>query len=202
MTKREIARVRALLLSSGIKAKEISRRAAEPTHLRDAEQSSYREIVALAKDEVKPVPKGQHHLLAARIISNDIQLSSHLWQASADKFCNTTIENLLEQVEDLQTRISDSLTPMTRRASDEADEVIKDLATSQTLTVKSLMDKMEIMMRRRRKRFRWLRRGGWLLVEWALVGVMWYVWFMVMLAQIVRAVVKGVVGSVRWLLWL
>ena len=202
MTKREIARVRALLLSSGIKAKEISRRAAEAKDLRNPDESSYADIAALAQDDLKPVPKCQQHLLAARIISNDIQLSSRLWQASADTFCNTTVENILERVEDLQNRLSESLTPMTRRAGDEADEVSKDLVTSQTLAVKRLTDKMEQMMRRRRRRFRWLRRGGWVLVEWALVGVMWYVWFMVMLARIVMGVARGVVGSVRWLLWL
>jgi hypothetical protein len=202
MTKREIARIRALLLSSGIKAKEISRRAAETKDLRNADETSYADISALAQDEIRPVPKSQEHILAARILSNDIHLSSRLWQASADTFCNTTVENLLERVEGLQSRLSDSLTPMARRAGDEADEVSKDLVTSQTLAVKRLTDKMEQIMRRRRRKFRWLRRGGWVLVEWGLVGVMWYVWFMVMLARIVMGVVRGVVGSARWLLWL
>ncbi len=89
MTKREIARVRALLLSSGIKAKEISRRAAETNDLRKDTKSPYADIANLAKDEIKPVPKGQEHRLAARILSEDIQLSSRMWQASADLFCNT-----------------------------------------------------------------------------------------------------------------
>ena len=57
-------------------------------------------------------------------------------------------------------------------------------------------------IRRRKRRFRWLRRGGWVLVEWLLVGVMWYVWFMVVLTRVVMGVGKGVVGSLRWLFWL
>jgi hypothetical protein len=61
---------------------------------------------------------------------------------------------------------------------------------------------MDKMIRRRRRRFRWLRRGGWVLVEWLLVGVMWYVWFMVVLTRVVMGVGKGVVRSFRWLFWL
>jgi hypothetical protein len=200
MTRQEIARVRALLLSSGIKAKEITRRAAEAKDLRTAEEPSYRDVAALAKDDVSPVvPKSQEHILAARILSSDIQLSSRLWQESADTFCNTTVNDLLNRVEDLQTRLVDNLTPMTRQAADETDEVSKDLVTGKMLEVKRVGDKMDKMMRRRRRRFRWLRRGGWVLVEWALVGVMWYVWFMVVLARVVMGVGRGVLGSLRWL---
>ena len=43
---------------------------------------------------------------------------------------------------------------------------------------------------------------GWVLVEWALVGIMWYVWFLVVIARVFMGVAKGFVGSVRWLLWL
>ncbi|RDL31173.1 uncharacterized protein BP5553_09962 [Venustampulla echinocandica] len=202
MTKREIARVEALLLSSGIKAKEISRRATELKDLRDADETYYSEIAELAQDDIIPVPKCKQHILAARILSSDMQLSSRMWQESADAFANTTITGVLRDIENLQTRLSDDLTPMTRKAADEADEVSKDLVTSQTLTVKKITDKINTMMRRRRRRFRWLRRGGWVLLEWALVGVMWYVWFVVVLARVFMGVGKGVVGSLRWLFWL
>jgi hypothetical protein len=85
---------------------------------------------------------------------------------------------------------------------DEADDVSRELVDKQTLDVKGVTDKIDKMMRRRRRRFRWARRGGWVLVEWALVGVMWYVWFMVVLARVVMGVGRGVVGGVRWLFWL
>ncbi|KAF4636266.1 hypothetical protein G7Y89_g1816 [Cudoniella acicularis] len=202
MTKREIARIRALLLSSGIKAKEISRRAAEPKDLRDADEGIYMDIAELTQDPIPPVPNSQQHVLAARILSNDIQLSSRLWQDSTNTFVNSIINDLLVNVENFQSKLANNLTPMTRKAADEADEVSKDIVTSQTLTVKRLTDKIDVMMRRRRRRFRWLRRGGWVIVEWALVGVMWYVWFMVVLLRIVMGVGRGIVGSVRWLFWL
>jgi len=202
MTKREIARVRALLLSSGIKAKEISRRAAETKDLCNTDEKPYSDIAKLAHEKVNPVQKSEQHLLAARIISDDIQLSSRMWQATADSFCNTTVQEIIGRVDHLHSIITDNLTPMVRTAGDEADEVSKDLVTSQTLQVKRIIDTMDKMMRRRRRRFRWLRRGGWVIVEWALVGVMWFVWFLVVFTRIAMGLGKAVVGSVRWLLWL
>jgi hypothetical protein len=201
MTKREIARVKALLLSSGIKAKEISRRAAEVKDLHSTDEKPYADIAPLAQQKVAPVPKSQQHILAARILADDIQLSSRMWQASADNFTGVTIQNLLDRVDTLQGRLVDNLTPMTRKAADEADEVSKDLVTSQTLKVKRITDTMDRMMRQRRRRFRWLRRGGWVLVEWALVGVMWMVWFVVVFVRIFMGIGRGVVGVGRWLLF-
>jgi hypothetical protein len=201
-TKREIARVRALLLSSGIKAKEISRRAAELKDLKSDKDSTYHDVVDLTDQDIQPVPKNQEHRLAARILSEDIQHSTHICQASADAFSNVTVAALLTRIGAMQSRLVENLTPMTRAACDEADEVSKDLVTSQTLKVKSISDTMDKMMRRRRRRFRWVRRGGWVMVEWVLVGVMWGVWFLVMLVRIVMGIGRGLVGGVKWLFWL
>ncbi|KAG0645672.1 hypothetical protein D0Z07_8744 [Hyphodiscus hymeniophilus] len=201
MTKQEIARVKVLLLSSGIKAKEIARRAAEAKGIRDTEERVYAEILPMAQQKIGPVPKSQQHILAARILADDIQLSSEMWQASADNFTGVTMQNLLTRIDALRGRVTDDLTPMTRKAADEADEVSKDLVTSQTLKVKRITDSMDKMMRQRRRRFRWLRRGGWLMVEWALVGVMWLVWFVVVFVRIIMAVGNGAVGVGRWLLF-
>jgi hypothetical protein len=200
-TKREVARVRALRLSSGIKAKEISRRAAALVDIRQ-EKPLYSELVPFAQQDVFPVPKSQEHILAGQILSDDIQLSARLWKESADAFCNSTVAELLSSIELLQSRVTANLTPKTRQAADEADEVSKDLVTSQTLNVKRISDKIERMVRTRRRRFRWLRRGGWVMVEWALVGVMWYVWFLVVLCRILLGIGHGLIGSLKWLFFL
>jgi hypothetical protein len=202
MSRQEIARVRTLLLSSGIKAKEISRRAAEAKDLKNPEESAYNDLASLANHPPPPVPKSQEHRLAARIISDDVQLSSRIWRDTADEFVNEKVATLIDNIASLQHRLVDNLTPMTRTAADEADEVSKDLVTSQTLKVKRISDTIDKMTRRRRRRFRWLRRGGWVLVEWALVGIMWYVWFMVMITRVFMGVGRGVVGGLRWLFWL
>jgi hypothetical protein len=202
MSKREIARVQALLLSSGIKAKEIARRAAEPQDLNMTTDPHYIGITKFAHGPVNPVPKSQQHILAAHILETDIQMSSEIWHSSTEEFVNTSIQKLFDDINNLRSKVNEGLTNMARTAADEADEVSKDLVMGQTLTVKRLTDKMDVMMRRRRRRFRWLRRGGWVLVEWALVGVMWYVWFLVVLVRVVAGLGNGVVGAVRWLFWL
>ncbi|CRK36982.1 hypothetical protein BN1723_020611 [Verticillium longisporum] len=91
---------------------------------------------------------------------------------------------------------------MTRAAADEADETSRDLAFGQRLKIKAVVDVIDKMLRRRRRRFRWVRRALWLGVEWGLVGIMWYVWFVVMILRVFVGFGKGVVGGVRWLLWL
>lgn len=91
---------------------------------------------------------------------------------------------------------------MSKKAADEADEVSRDLVEGQTSTVRELSERMERLMRRRRQRFRWVRKGGWVVLEWVLVGVMWWVWALVVLVRSVRGLVGGVVGVGRWLLWL
>jgi hypothetical protein len=211
ITKREIARVKALLLSSGIKAKEITRRAAELQDLRSADNdpnspSAYAQIAMLNREPqlIRPVPRSQEHILAARVLSNDIQLSSQMWQASAESFSTDTVGELLDRVGTLQDRITgrNGLSEITRAAEREADDVSRDLVTSQTLKVKELIEKMGTLLRRRRRRFRWLRRAGWVAVEWVLVGVMWWLWLVVMLIRIVQGVIGGIVSGARWLLWL
>jgi hypothetical protein len=207
MTKREIARVEALLLSSGIKAREINRRAIEVKDITEPDKHcDYTDIAPLDRDPpfLKPVPKYQTHILAAQIVSRDIQISSQIWQETVSTFSNETINGFLDRIEDLQDRIigRNGLSEMTRMAEREADDVSKDLVTSKTLAIKELLERMGTILRRRRRRFRWVRRAGWVLLEWVLVGVMWWVWLVVVLIGFVRGTVRGVIGGVRWLLWL
>jgi hypothetical protein len=208
MSKREIARVQALLLSSGIKAKEITRLAGKPKTLRDAKDlgDTYADMVSLNRDPqlLKSVPRAQAHMLAAQVLSRDIQLSSQMWQESASKFSSESINGLLDRMEGLQDRIMgrNGLSELIRKAERDADDVSKDLVTSKTMAVKELLERMDQVMRKRRRRFRWVRRVGWVAVEWVLIGVMWVVWAVVMVIAFLRGTVRGVISSVRWLLWL
>ena len=45
-------------------------------------------------------------------------------------------------------------------------------------------------------------QAGWLALEWALVGLMWYVWFIVTIFRMFLGIGRGVWGVARWLLWL
>ncbi|ESZ97268.1 hypothetical protein SBOR_2342 [Sclerotinia borealis F-4128] len=202
MTRRDIAYVKARLYSSGIKSMYLTRRAAEPIDFRTAQGKCYEGIASLTSKALPLVPRSQQHILAANIIREDIQLSAQLWQQYQENFSMNTIQTLLNDMGTLHSRLVDKLTPMARKAADDADEVSKDLVTSQILEVNKLTASMDKMIRRRRRRLRWVRRGGWVMVEWALVGVMWYVWFMVVLCRVVMGIGRGAVGVVKWLFWL
>ncbi|KAB5549696.1 hypothetical protein GE09DRAFT_1127392 [Coniochaeta sp. 2T2.1] len=139
---------------------------------------------------------------AARTLASAIESAGTRWQSSSDAFVRTTAPSLHRQVESARQVVAGRLSDMTRSAADEADEVSLDLTQGQRLKVKRVVDVIDKMLRRRRRRFRWVRRGLWLGVEWVLVGFMWYVWFVVVIARMVLGVGRGVVQGVRWLLWL
>jgi hypothetical protein len=140
--------------------------------------------------------------LAGASLSTAIQNSGRRWQASADQFTYQTSPQLQNRIGDVRSRVADDLSERCRQAADLADETNRDLALGQPLKVKVVVDIIEKMLRRRRRRLRWLRRALWLTVEWLLVGFMWYVWFMVMILRVFLGIGKGMWNGVRWLLWL
>ncbi|KAI0810314.1 hypothetical protein GGR55DRAFT_646139 [Xylaria sp. FL0064] len=208
ISRREIARLRSLILCSGIKAMEISRRANEPhllfgsattaTGLQWTEMSRF---VPDGKPDMR-VPQAELFPATARILSQCIDHSIQVLEKSASEFSADVAPRLEQQVEAIHNRVAVDLMNMTRRAADEADEVSHDIVDYQRLKAKNVVDTMDKMLRRRRRRFRWVRRAGWLAVEWVLVGFMWYVWFIVMITRIVLGLGRGVVSVIRWLLWI
>ncbi|KAK3382261.1 hypothetical protein B0T24DRAFT_587026 [Lasiosphaeria ovina] len=219
VSKREAARLRALLLSSGVHAMEMDRRARErkllglpsarPVAAGPAPPLAWPDVVALCPDPavrqrllVHPVARRDLYPLAARVLSSSIQASAQHFQAVSDRFANDTAPALERRVEALRAKVAGELTERTQMAADAADEAGHDLVSGQRLKVKRVVDVIEKMLRRRRRRFRWARRAGWLAVEWVLVGFMWYVWFVVMITRVLLGVGKGAVRAVRWLLWL
>ncbi|KAJ4271459.1 hypothetical protein NW762_000162 [Fusarium torreyae] len=220
LSKREIARLRTLILTSGIKAMEISRRAQEPKkplakdslkELGTSPQSNltrvpWVDIAKLTPNKSLPsddaIPCSDHFRLASQTLGVAIQTSMEQWQTSADRFTERTRPKLEERIWCVRSRIADELSGMTREASDQADETGKDLALGQLLKVKHVTDLTDKMMRNRRRRFRWIRRGMWSIVEWVLVGFMWYVWFVVTIFRLFLGLGQGVWRGVRWLLWL
>ncbi|KYK54172.1 hypothetical protein DCS_06129 [Drechmeria coniospora] len=215
LSRREIARMRALILSSGIKAMEIDRRANEPCGLSGMQSlaglgtsSGTGRRVELA-DLAELNPDGSRQFVCrefypatAKSLGGAIQVSGQRWQASADRFTHKTSPELQRRIGALHSRLVGELSDMTRRAADEADETGRDLALGQPLKLKHVVDTIEKMLRRRRRRLRWVRRALWLTVEWLLVGFMWYVWFMVVILRVLFGVSKGVWSAVRWLLWM
>lgn len=209
LTRREIARMRALVLSTGIKAMEISRRAQEAHEPFCPDALSFTGAATASSAQQPPgrqchgqVSHDELYIVAGRSLSTAIQSSGRRWQASADQFTFQTSPRLQNRIGDVRSRIADDLSEQSRRASELADETNRDVALGQPLKVKVVVDMIEKMLRRRRRRLRWVRRALWLTVEWLLVGFMWYVWFMVMILRVCWGAGKGLVNSVRWLLWL
>ncbi|KAH8883647.1 hypothetical protein GQ53DRAFT_600635, partial [Thozetella sp. PMI_491] len=213
VSKFEVARMRTLVMSRGIVAMEIDRRARErkpavPTSSHSPGAFSWQAIVDMCPDPVfreqirqRPIAQLEVYPLGARIIGQSIQSAGQQWQASADRFSCETARSLEQRVAKVREKAS-GLSDLTRAAADEADEVSRDLVTGQRLKIKRVVDVMDKLLRRRRRRFRWVRRAGWLAVEWVLVGFMWYVWFVVMIARIFLGIGKGLLRGARWLLWL
>lgn len=241
VSKAEIARLRALVLSSGIMAKEIIRRAEErrspdgllfpgpcatrrpsatpsgspssspppPTALAPVTPPTWASIASLHPDPrvreallSQPLSQTDVFPAAARALAAAIEKAGTEWQSASQTFSAATAPDLHRKVESARQTVAGRLSDMTRSAADEADEVGLDLSQGQRLKVKRVVDVIEKMLRRRRRRFRWVRRGLWLGVEWMLVGFMWCVWFVVVIARMVLGCGRGVRGAVRWVLWL
>lgn len=222
VSRREVARLRALMLSSGVMAMEISRRA----HLTIAigangsktnkdvtvvlgNRVNLPEIMQLApeehRDELLAQPVSQVNIfpVTAHILGSAMQSSRQRWQSEAESLQHQTRVELIDgRIEQLRQRLQLELTAMTRTAAEEADEVSGDLVDGQRRKIQAVVDVIDKLFRRRRRRFRWVRRAGWLALEWLLVGLMWYVWFVVMIARIFLGIGKGFVNGVKWLLWL
>ena len=167
---------------------------------------TWADIAAYAPDPAemarRPIKQIEMYPLAAQVLGNAIQRSGASWQKSAEMFANAKMPDLRQRIANVRTRVAVDLSGLARQAADEADEVTHDIMAVQRLQVKRVGDSIEKMLRRRQRRFRWVRRAGWLTVEWLLVGLMWYVWFVVTLARIVLGFGRGVYAGVRWLLWL
>ncbi|KAL8719025.1 MAG: hypothetical protein Q9225_003906 [Loekoesia sp. 1 TL-2023] len=200
ITKRDIARVRALLLSSGIKANEIARQANtinDPPFL-----SQLRELHERCEKPIPKVARAQEHLLTAKLIVAEIDSTNQAIRDKAESFSNETAEDLHQKFKELDERVSGTLVPRVRASADDADALSMELTTTHTLSVKRLTDGVEALLRRRRRRGRWVRRGAYVILEWMLLGIMWMVWLVVVVVRLARGVVRGMVGVVRWMLWL
>lgn len=199
ITKRDIARTRALLLSSGIKANEISRRGESVPEQPPALLRNLQDII---KGPIPQVPRKEQHVFAARMLVSEIESSTKSLRNTAETFLHDTAEDLHLQIKAIDDDVTHKLTPAVRASADDADAFSTELTTTHTLAVKQLNDSVDVILRRRRRRLRWMRRGGWAMLEWALLGVMWIVWFIVVVVRLVRGTIRGFVVGVRWMLWL
>ncbi|KAL8829488.1 MAG: hypothetical protein Q9191_001982 [Dirinaria sp. TL-2023a] len=192
VTKRDIARVRALLLSSGVKANEISRRAHE---IPSVPSSMFKDIHGISEGPWPKVPRSEEHNAVARIYAGNIDSASEQLRGAAERFSNDTLENLQKQIKDIDERVTQKLTPSVRACADEADAFSAQLTTTHVLEVKQLNDSVDAILRKRRRRMRWIRRGAYVLLEWTLLGIMWWVWLIVVILRLIRGTIRGFINA-------
>lgn len=198
ITKRDIARVRALLLSSGIKAYEIARRQEDPPAVPSPMLQGLGDVI---KDPLEPVPPSQEFVFAARALIMDIENTNKTLRDAAEAFSAETADGLHDRINKLDAHVNEKLTSLVQGAADDADAFGAELTTTHTLATRELNNSIDDILRIRRHRARWLRRGGWTLVEWLVLGTLWVAWLIAVIIRIIRGTVKGLVAGVRWLLW-
>jgi hypothetical protein len=205
VTRRDIARTRALLLSSGVKAREINRRAnAIPDHPRKFLLDTIRLSNPTLKDLVPPrVPRKEEHVVAARSVIDSLTSQSTSFRESLKGFSTKTTPALHRDLQALDDLVDNQLTPRVRIAADQAGDLSMKLATTSTLAVKGLNDIIDGALRRRKRGpIRYIRRVGYTLIEWTVVGLLWAIWLVVMVFRVCFGTVRGVFNAVRWLLFL
>ncbi|GAM40500.1 hypothetical protein TCE0_039r12896 [Talaromyces pinophilus] len=204
LQKREILRCQALLLSSGVKASEIVQRYEKP---RDPSTNPPpRFLVRSLVNAQAPIPHSLPRIdefnYAARNLLERLENTKTGLNKSMYLFTKSTLLPLEKEIDTLEDFITNHLTPRVRTAALEAESLSTQLNTTSTLEIKHLSDTLDKGLRKRNRRLRSIRRMGFSLLEWTLVGVMWWLWLIVMVFKIIRGVGKGVVKGVRWILCL
>ncbi|KAK5745355.1 hypothetical protein LTR17_001516 [Elasticomyces elasticus] len=183
---RDVARVQALLLSSGVKAREIQRRA---NALREQPLPLYAKIGETVGQDFPRVPKKEEHLVSSRMLSDHLITILSQFEQDLDHFQNGTAKQLSSQLDGLGRKAAGQLTTTVHDTSDDADAFLVELTTKVPQDVKRVDDAIEDILRERRRQFRLLRRAGFKLLEWLVLGIMWWLWLIVLLFQASKRVV-------------
>lgn len=200
--KHEIDRVRALLLCSGIKASALIHQmnaVAEPPvhHFRDLDLPNEASLMASLR-----VPRRQQAVATMNALVHIYDNEVRDMQEPMTHFNSHTLPDIRASITQLQTFVNDTLYPRIFEISTEADELSNDLSTTSTLAVKQLHDILDQGQRIRRRRFRWISRPGYVILEWFLIFVMWAVWFFVTIFRVIRGLWRIAIRCLKWVLWL
>lgn len=194
----DIARVRALLLASGIKAHQIN---LQGNSSRDSPLPLMVKAAHTAGQQWRDVSRKEEHIVAAQLLTTSLFSTLSSFEHTLQHFQGSTAKELGSRLESLSHRVAEQLTKIVHEASDDADAFNVELTTKQPQEVKRVDEAVDAMFRQRRRQFRLVRRAGFKLLEWIVLGIMWWIWFMVVLVNILKKIVVGTFGLLRWLLW-
>ena len=201
ITHRDIARVKALLLCSAIKAREIQRRADRPreAHAMVFPTSVLEKASETAGQTMEGVPLKEEPVVAARMLSDHLSSSFSDFEQALASFQNGKAKELNSQLDELRQRASEHLTKLVHETSDEADAFTVELTTRQPQHIRQVDGAVDTMLNRRRRQFRLLKSTGFKMLEWLVLSIMWWIWFIVVVFNIGK---KSVVVLLRFLRWL
>ncbi|CAZ84629.1 unnamed protein product [Tuber melanosporum] len=192
VSKQALLRARAYLLASGVVARGItSKRAGTSVLGRTSDNNDGVGIVALAEQRMHSTD-----------ISREIASAEVEFVKKSRVFTNSTVVELKGLVDNIKSEIETRLATMLGEVADGAGELNGELTTKCTLAVKAVNDDLSNVMRRKRRRFRWIRRVGYVMLEWVVLGVMWWVWLVVVVVRFLRVTVTWTIRGVRWILWI
>ncbi|KAJ4990476.1 UPF0183 domain-containing protein, partial [Stagonosporopsis vannaccii] len=199
VTQADIARVRALFLCSGIKAKEIARRAQTPS----PQTPSFLILAAeTAKEQLFPVPRKEEHVLAARILVHDLEHSASALHNACEKLRSGAIKDLNSRIVQLRENIENDLMPRIFESGDRAVQITSEVSDQGPLQVKQINDEIDRMLRQRRRHTRWVMSWGWSLVEWTIVVALRVASIVFAVYGVLKSIVGVIWAIVKWLLWL
>ena len=199
VSKTDVARVRALLLCSGIKAAALARRAHTPPM--NGPSKFLVNAARTANMEPRLVNRDQEHILASQLLSTSLEKDTASLRALARHFRDATISTLRQNIEDLRG-VVESCVDRSRGLSDDAAAFGGEISGQGTIDARRVMDSLNKLKRTQRRRLRWLRRVGFGLLEWSVLLIMWWVWLIVVVVKTMWNILGGVGSVVKWLLWL
>jgi len=198
VSKKDVARVRALFISSGIKAHALCNRAASVS---DPMPSFLKAAVDTSGEDVGQVCHSEEFVAATKLWTKVIEASLESSQKELETFRGGQSAEVRHRIEELRQKCGEQMSMKVQDATDGADAFTYDLNTHQTLAVKQVNDAIDDMVRRRRRKLRMVKRIGFTLLEWLVLGVMWGLWFIVVVFKVFQNSIMGVVRGVKWVLW-
>lgn len=184
VSKSDIAWLRALLLSSGVKASCLVRLAA-CVDIRSSPPSD---------------AKGFH---ANATVSSRVRLLQDTLIRTTQVIDEFTSEKRAKQNADLREMRASTAETLTNKLwtfTESADVLIGDINTRQTLSIKQVNDNIDNLLRLQAREYRWLTSAGYVLLGWLVLGIMWCAWLVVVALRVVRWMLNAVFVGIAWLL--
>ena len=195
----DMIRVRALLLSSGVKAAGLARKA----HTQPPNGPSHFLVKAAntANKDTRMVNRDQEPILAAQLLSGSLEKDTMQLRMRERRFRETTITSMRDNIEHLRG-VVESCVDHSRQLGDDAAAFSGEVNGQGTIDTRVVMDSLNKLRRSRRRRLRWARHIGFGLLEWGMLLFMWWVWLIVVVIRTILAIANGAVRVTKWVLWL